>query len=76
MKIIIVGLGRTGITLINALSSEQYDITVIDKEKALDWLKKGVQPTATVKNLLVNEGIIAKPEKLSPSKTKVRKSKK
>lgn len=49
---------------------------VIDKDKATDWLKKGVQPTATVKNLLVNQGIIAKPEKLSPSKTKVRKSKK
>ena len=49
---------------------------VIDKDKALDWIKKGVQPTATVKNLLVNQGIIDKPTKLSPSKTKVRKSKK
>ena len=49
---------------------------VIDKDKALDWLKKGVQPTATVKNLLINQGIIEKPNKLSPSKTKVRKSKK
>ena len=49
---------------------------VIDKEKALKWLKDGVQPTATVKNLLINQGIIDKPAKLSPSKTKVRKSKK
>ena len=49
---------------------------VIDKDQALDWLKKGVQPTATVKNLLINQGIIEKPAKLSPSKTKVRKSKK
>ena len=49
---------------------------VIDKEKALQWLNKGVQPTATVKNLLVNQGVIEKPAKLSPSKTKVRKSKK
>lgn len=49
---------------------------VIDKEKAIDWIKKGVQPTATVKNLLVNQGIIDKPTKLSPLKTKVRKSKK
>ena len=49
---------------------------VIDKDKASDWLKKGVQPTATVKNLLVNQGIIEKPAKLSPAKTKVRKSKK
>ena len=49
---------------------------VIDKEKALKWLNNGVQPTATVKNLLINQGIIEKPAKLSPSKTKVRKSKK
>ena len=49
---------------------------VIEKDKALSWIKKGVQPTATVKNLLVNQGIIEKPAKLSPSKTKVRKSKK
>jgi small subunit ribosomal protein S16 len=48
---------------------------VIDKEKATDWLKKGVQPTDTVKNLLVNAGVLPKPTKLSPSKTKVRKSK-
>lgn len=49
---------------------------VIDAEKAKDWLAKGVQPTATVKDLLVNQGVLPKPTKLSPSKTKVRKSKK
>ena len=48
---------------------------VIDAEKAKDWLAKGVQPTDTVKNLLINQGILPKPTKLSPSKTKVRKSK-
>lgn len=48
---------------------------VIDADKAKDWLAKGVQPTATVKNLLINQGILPKPTKLSPSKTKVRKSK-
>lgn len=48
---------------------------VIDEEKAKDWIKKGVQPTDTVKNILVNKGVIAKPEKLSPAKTKVRKKK-
>lgn len=48
---------------------------VIDAEKAKDWLAKGVQPTDTVKNILVNEGILPKPTKLSPAKTKVRKSK-
>ena len=49
---------------------------VVDEEKAKDWLKKGVQPTETVKNILVNKGIIEKSAKLSPAKTKVRKSKK
>lgn len=48
---------------------------VIDADKAKDWLSKGVQPTATVKNLLVNKEVLPKPTKLSPSKTKVRKSK-
>ena len=47
----------------------------IDAEKAKDWLSKGVQPTDTVKNILVNQGILPKPTKLSPAKTKVRKSK-
>lgn len=35
MKIIIVGLGRTGTSLIDALSGENYDITVIEKDKSL-----------------------------------------
>lgn len=35
MKIIIVGLGQTGTTLVSALSNEHYDITVVDKDKAL-----------------------------------------
>ena len=49
---------------------------VIDAEKAKAWLAKGVQPTDTVKNILVNEGVLPKPTKLSPAKTKVRKSSK
>ena len=49
---------------------------VIDAEKAKDWLAKGVQPTETVKSLLVNAGVIEKSAKLSPAKTKVRKSSK
>ena len=48
---------------------------VVDAEKAKAWLAKGVQPTDTVKNILVNQGVIPKPTKLSPAKTKVRKSK-
>ncbi len=48
---------------------------VLDEVKVKDWLAKGVQPTDTVKNILVNQGILPKPTKLSPSKTKVRKKK-
>lgn len=47
-----------------------------DAEKAKDWLSKGVQPTDTVRNLLVRAGVTEKPAKLSPSKTKGKKSKK
>ena len=35
MKIIIVGAGRTGTSLIAALSEKNYDITIIDKQKKL-----------------------------------------
>jgi small subunit ribosomal protein S16 len=47
----------------------------IDVEKAKSWLSKGVQPTETVKNLLVKTGAMEKPAKLSPAKTKAKKSK-
>lgn len=30
----------------------------VNKEKALEWLKKGAQPTDTVKNILSKEGIM------------------
>lgn len=49
---------------------------VIDAEKAKDWLSKGVQPTETVKSLLLNAGVIEKADKLSPSKTNPKKKKK
>ena len=48
----------------------------VDVEKAKDWLSKGVQPTETVKSLLVKTGALEKSEKLSPSKTKTSKKKK
>ena len=47
----------------------------VNVEKAQDWLKKGVQPTETVKNLLVKAGAVEQSSKLSPSKTKGKKSK-
>ena len=49
---------------------------VIDADKAKDWLAKGVQPTETVKSLLLNAGVIEKSDKLSPSKTNPKKMKK
>lgn len=48
---------------------------VIDTEKAKDWLSKGVQPTETVRSLLIKSGVMEQPTKLSPTKTKTRKSK-
>ena len=48
----------------------------VNAELAKDWLAKGVQPTETVKNLLVNAGVVEKSNKLSPSKTKGKKSNK
>ncbi len=47
----------------------------VDVEKAKDWIAKGVQPTETVKSLLVKTGVIEKSEKLSPAKTKGKKKK-
>ena len=47
----------------------------IDVEKAKDWLAKGVQPTETVKSLLVQSGAMEKSAKLSAPKTKIKKSK-
>ncbi len=49
---------------------------VVDVEKAKKWLACGVQPTETVKNILVKAGVIEKPTKLSPSKTNPKKKKK
>lgn len=44
--------------------------TKINAEKAKDWLAKGVQPTDTVRALLVAEGILqAKPVKKPSKKT-------
>ena len=48
----------------------------MNAESAKAWLAKGVQPTETVKNLLVKAGVIEKSEKLSPAKTKGKKSNK
>ncbi len=54
--------------------SEPVTLTV-DVEKAKEWLAKGVQPTETVRSLLIRAGAMEKPAKLSPSKTKGKKKK-
>lgn len=54
--------------------SEPVTLTV-DVEKAKEWLAKGVQPTETVKSLLVSAGAMEKSAKLSPAKTKGKKKK-
>lgn len=47
----------------------------VDVEKAKEWLSKGVQPTETVKSLLVKAGAMEQSKKLSASKTKTKKKK-
>lgn len=46
----------------------------IKADRAKYWLSKGVQPTETVRSLLVKAGVIEKPTKLSPSRTRTKKS--
>ncbi len=36
------------------------EVVTIDEEKTLNWLKNGAEPTATVRNILSREGIMAK----------------
>ena len=48
----------------------------IDVELAKAWIVKGAQPTETVRTLLIQSGAMEKPAKLSPSKTKGKKSNK
>ncbi|MBI4777489.1 30S ribosomal protein S16 [Candidatus Desantisbacteria bacterium] len=35
-------------------------VVSFDEEKTLDWLKKGAQPTPTVRNLLGDKGLLKK----------------
>lgn len=32
----------------------------VDEERAIDWLKKGAQPSATVRSILSRQGILAR----------------
>lgn len=40
--------------------SKQPAAVNIDEEKAIDWMKKGAQPTDTVRSLLKKQGVMAK----------------
>ncbi len=35
-------------------------VVQIEEDRALEWLKKGAQPTTTVKNILREQGVLAK----------------
>lgn len=48
---------------------------VIDKEKALDWISKGAQPSDTVKNLMCDLGILDKKAKVKKVYGKATKKK-
>lgn len=41
-------------------STKEPAVVHVDEEKVLDWMKKGAQPTDTVRSLLRKQGIMAK----------------
>ncbi|MGI6091463.1 MAG: 30S ribosomal protein S16 [Veillonellaceae bacterium] len=52
-------------------STKDPAIVNIDEEKAIDWLKKGAQPTDTVKALFSQVGIMKKWDELKRTKKEV-----
>lgn len=49
-------------------------VVTMDVDKAKDWISKGVQPTETVRSILVKQGVIQQSTKLkAPSKPKEKK---
>jgi len=48
---------------------------VIDKEKSLEWIKKGAQPSDTVLNLMCDLGILAKTKRVKIAYGKATKKK-
>ncbi len=49
-------------------STKQPAVVKVDDERVIDWLKKGAQPTDTVKSILSKEGILAKWHELKNAK--------
>jgi len=73
------GVSVEEIGYVNPLTKERS----VNKERAMYWVSVGAQPSDTVHNLLVSEGIIAKPKKKisvkpckNPEKRKSTKAKK
>jgi small subunit ribosomal protein S16 len=52
-------------------STKNPAITNIDEEKAIEWLKKGAQPTDTVRALFSQAGIMKKWDELKRTKKEV-----
>ena len=52
------------VDMIGSYDHKQGTIT-LDKEKAAEWIAKGVQPSVTVHNMLVSEGVL-KADKKNP----------
>lgn len=52
-------------------STKNPAIINIDEDKAIDWLKKGAQPTDTVKTLFSQAGIMKKWDELKRTKKEV-----
>ena len=46
----------------------------LDKSRIAHWLAEGVQPTETVRNLLISHKLVEGKKKLSTSKKKVKKA--
>ncbi|MBQ3912115.1 MAG: NAD-binding protein, partial [Lachnospiraceae bacterium] len=63
MKIIIVGLGEAGYTLVKALANDKHDITVIDRDSALvdevtdEFSVNGVVGSGASKETLLKAGV-------------------
>ena len=47
--------------------ADKDKLVVIDKEKAEKWMKAGAQPSDTVTNLMVKNGIFAADRKVTPA---------
>ena len=52
--------GREIETIGHINPTTEPETVVVNEEKALDWLRKGAQPSDTVRNILSRQGIMKK----------------